>query len=51
MASMENLKAVERNTLKTLVHSKKALYLKVRALGYYLPKYQSKCITVPWLLV
>jgi hypothetical protein len=50
MSEIEALKPVGRSTLEGYIHSKKALYFKAGALGYYLPKYKSRCVTLNWLL-
>ena len=36
--------------MEKMVGSKRALYLKVGALGFYLPRYKTKCIKMNWLL-
>jgi hypothetical protein len=48
-SKIEEQPSLNRNTLERLIGSKRALYLKVGAMGYYLLSYKNKCITVLWL--
>ncbi len=46
MSEIEALKPIGRSTLESYIHSKRALYFKAGALGFYLPVYKSRCVTL-----